>query len=390
MQGEEGGSMKKGLFLLVLLFTGILFSGCTGREMEEQLLVIILGVDVQEDGGIRIAIKVPSHSGSGGGGGENASAGGEQMGYLLLEATGKRFPDAVNLLRATTPRTLNFSQIREVAIGEKAAGAADFSTLLYSIYSLPRMRSQAALIICKDQAYDFVKEQKPYVGTRLSRYVETTLENYAGKGFIPKTTLGEAVRDLGYGFQDALLIYGAVNDFKKSQSPQPENILDARAGSLPRKSVNKIELFGAAATNGVSVSGILTGYEMGLIHLLNGDAQSLNIEADGANTPIFARAPATLSVDLSSHPAVLRIDFLCEGRYFPGYLPDETALIEKLTEDLQKLMARLQRLQCDGLGFGNLAARQCPVIRDWEQLSWRQQYEMALVEIHLELQLREY
>lgn len=383
--------MKKWIFILILLLIGMLFSGCTGREMEEQLLVIILGVDVQADGTVRIAIKVPSHSGSGGGSGESASSGGEQMGYLLLEASGKKFPDAVNLLRATTPRTLNFSQIREVVIGENAARSADFSTLLYSIYSLPRMRSQAALIICRDQAYDFVKEQKPYVGTRLSRYVETTLENYAGKGFIPTTTLGEAVRDLGYGFQDALLIYGAVNDFTNAQSPHPENILDAQAGNLPRKSVNKIELFGAAVTNGLSVSGILTGYEMGLIHLLHGDAQSLDLQTDnGAATPIFARAPATFSVDLSCDPVVLHISFLCEARYFPGYLPEEAELHEKLTEDLEKLMTKLQRLGCDGLGFGNLAAKKYLSIREWEKLSWRQKYEDAKVEIHLEIQLREY
>ena len=206
--------MKKAMLLIFCIFLCFTLSGCISRELEEQLLVIILGVDTTQEGNIRISVKVPSNSASGGGSGEGASSGGEQMGYLLLEATGGHFADAVNLLQATTPRTLNFSQIREVVLGHDAAQSPQFSTLLYSIYSLPRMRAQAALIICRDQAYDFVKEQKPYVGARLSRYVETTLENYAGKGFVPDTTLGQAVRDLGYSFQDALLIYGAVNDFQ--------------------------------------------------------------------------------------------------------------------------------------------------------------------------------
>lgn len=366
----------------------MLCSGCSSRDLEEQLLVIILGVDAQEDR-VRISVKVPSNSGSGGA--ETASSGGEQTGYLLLEATGRDFTDAMNLLRATTPRTLNFSQTREVVVGEKAAKEKEFSTLLYSIYSLPRMRAQAALIICKDAAYDFTKEQKPYVGDRLSRYVETSLSSYAGKGFVPNTTLGEALRDLGYGFQDALLIFGAVNDFQHSASPNMENILDAQAGSLPRKSINAIELFGAAATDGVSVSGTLTGYEMALVHLIQGNAQSLDIQVEGQSSlPVFARTPATLSVDLDSSPARLRVQLLCEGRYFPGYMPDVPPLIETLEQDLTSLIEKLQRLRCDGLGFGNLAARKCTTIKEWEALSWRDVYAGAQVEVEVMMQLREY
>jgi len=147
--------MKKIIFLWLLLLC-LFLSGCMSRDLEEQLLVIVLGIDETEEGNVRITVKVPSNSDSGSsppstGEGEAAS-GGEQMGYLLLEATGKEFSDAVNLLHATTPRTLNFSQTREVVIGEKAAQNTDFSSLLHDIYALPRMRAKAALIICKDDA----------------------------------------------------------------------------------------------------------------------------------------------------------------------------------------------------------------------------------------------
>lgn len=379
----------KQILLAGMLSMCLFLSGCVSRDMEEQLPVIILGVDRTEDSSIRISVKVPSNSASGGG--EQAAAGGEQMGYLLLEATGKRFPDAVNLLRATTPRTLNFSQTREVVFGEKAAMGENFSTLLYSVYSLPRMRSQAALIICRDQAYDFTKEQKPYVGSRLSRYVDTTLRNYAGKGFVPTTTLGQAVRDLGYGFSDALLIYGSVNQFDQSQSPSKGNVLDVQAGNMPRKSVNAIELFGAATTNGVQVSGVLTGYEMALVHLLQGNAQSLDVQTeDQPAVPVFARVPATLSVDLDTTPITLKVQLLCEGRYYPGYIPETDPLIRTLTRDLKDMIAHLQQLRCDGLGFGNLAARQCLTVSDWENLHFRELYAQAQVDIQVQLQLREY
>ena len=90
--------MKRKLFMLLLVLC-LLLSGCLGRDLEEQLLVIVLGIDRTDDDLIRITVKVPSNSDSGSspptsGEGE-AAAGGQQMGYLLLEATGRRFSDAI-------------------------------------------------------------------------------------------------------------------------------------------------------------------------------------------------------------------------------------------------------------------------------------------------------
>lgn len=391
--------MKKCLLTLLALAC-LLLPGCTGRQLEEELLVIVLGIDETDTGNIHLTVKVPSNSDSGGGGGapsegqnssnEDAAAGGEQMGYLLLEATGKKFSDAMNLLHATTPRTLNFSQTREVVIGEKAAKSARFITLIHDVYVLPRMRAQAALVICKEDANSFATEQKPYVGMRLSRYVETSLSNYAGKGFVPTTTLGEALRDLGYGFQDPLLIYAAANSFEQSEVPNKSNVLDAEPGTLPRKSVNPIEFFGAAATDGISVSGVLTGYEMTLLHLLQGDVQSLSLQPEeDVLVQIFPRSPATLKVDLSVRPAVLSISVLCEAQYAAGFHPEEEQLREMLIHDIQRTIAHLQTLRCDGAGFGNIAVRQFATVEEWEALNWREVYAQARVEVEVLLQFRE-
>ena len=378
--------MKRGLFAMLLIGC-LLLSGCMSRQLEEQLLVIILAVDEMEDGDVRLSVKVPSNAGISGGGGGSSDT--QQMGYFLLEATGKTFSDAVNLLHATTPRSLNFSQVREVAIGERASRSSDFSRLIQSVYLLPQMRAQASLVVCGGEARPFIAEQKPYVGIRLSRYIETTLVNYAGKGFVPLTTLGDAVRDLGYGFQDPLLIYGAINAFDSAGHADDSNVLDALAGELPRKSVNAVELFGAAATDGVSVSGLLTGYEMALLHLLSGAVQSLTMDCGGsAAVPIFARSPAELWVEIDKEKTVLGVRILCEAHFTPGQEPDAEALRQALTQDIRQTLAHLQRLRCDGMGFGNLASRQFLTIQDWEAYRWREAYASAGIQVDVALQIR--
>ena len=52
--------MKRRL-LAVLLIGCLLLSGCMSRQLEEQLLVIILAVDEMENGDIRLSVKVPSN-----------------------------------------------------------------------------------------------------------------------------------------------------------------------------------------------------------------------------------------------------------------------------------------------------------------------------------------
>lgn len=377
--------MKRTLCLFWVLLCTLPLTGCMRRQLEEQMLVIILGLDERDDG-VRLTVKVPSNAADAGKTGNEDA--GEQMGYLLLEATGHTFSDAMALLSATTPRTLNFSQVREVAVGREAAESAAFGDWIEDVYALPRMRPSAALVICQGEARAFVAAQKPYVGIRLSRYIETTLSNYAGKGFVPTTTLGEALRDLRYGFRDPLLVCGGVNAFSQADTPLQGNALDAEAGELTRKSVNPVELFGAAATNGVSVSGLLTGYEMALVHLLQGHVQSLNVWENGMPVSVFPRAPAVLTVDRNSDPLHLNISLLCDAHYTPGHEPDLNSIRKKLETDITVMTRHLQALGCDGLGFGNIAVRQFSTIPDWESFHWRQRYQQADVTVQIGVQLR--
>lgn len=377
--------MKK-ILLIVLLLSLLPFSGCMSRQLEEQLLVIILAVDETEDDKIRLTVKAPSHAG---GSGESSGKGGEQQGYLLLEATGKDFTNAVNVLHATTPRTLNFSQVREVVIADSLAREQDFSRLLFNISALPRMRGAATVIICRGAAYELAKNQKPYVGTRLSRYVETTLANYARKGYMPNTTLEEGVSKLGYGFQDPLFALGGVNDFSHEADQSSENELQAIAGKLPRKSENRVELFGAAATDGMKISGYLSGYEMSVLHFLWGSGESLSVPSSlGSPVPVYARIPATLGVEFRGEKACLKITVVGEGHYAPGYRPDADELERTIRMDIESVIRHLQNLRCDGLGFGNQAVKKFLTASAWEKIGWRDLYCQAEVEISVSVHLR--
>ncbi len=376
--------MKRLLAMLCVL--PLILTGCGGRQLEEELLVIVLAVDQTPSGEMQLAVKVPGNQAEG----KNAGEPGGQEGYLLLKATGRGFSEAYTLLNATTPRKLNFSQVREIVIGERAARDPALALLLRQIDALPRFRCSAAVIICRGEAWAFADQQKPYVGARLSRYAETSLSNYAGKGFTPDTDLCQAVRDMGADFRDPMFVCGAINSFSVREAEPDANALDALPGSLPRESENAIEVFGAAATDGVSVSGFLTGYETALVNLMRGHVESLIIQQeDHVPLSVFPQSPARLEVDFSALPVTLRVSLRCEVHYPPGYPPDEAALCQTLRRDVTDVIVKMQALRCDGLGFGGVAARQFLTVQVWEALSWRALYEQADVEVHISLQCRE-
>ncbi len=375
--------MKRLLCLLLILCCS--FSGCASRNVEEELLVIVLAIDRAEQGDVTVAVKVPANTAAAGDS-EGTSDG--QAGYMQLEATGHSFTDAVSMLNATTPRRLNFSQVREVVIGDETAKQRDFVRLLTLIDALPRFRCSAAVIICRGSALEFAENQKPIVGMRLSRYAENTLANYAGKGFSPDTDLCAGRRDLGAGFRDPLFILGAVNDFSKTDEPQTENSLSAEAGDLSRHSIEAVEMFGAAATDGVAVCGYLTGYEMALLHLIEGHVEALTVRVDGVPLHVTASKPAALGVDLSSSPAILRVDLRCEAQYPQGSETDEKAVEMLLERDILSLITNLQAMRCDGAGFGQIAVRRFLTVQEWEAFGWREVYTSARVQVHVSVQLR--
>lgn len=377
--------MKKACFFFLLLCT-VLLSGCMSSRVEEQLLVIIMGVDRAEGGGMTLTVKVPGNAA----GGQNAASGGQEndpKGYLTLHVTGHHFSDTLELLLATTPRSLNFSQVWEVVISRELAQENGFAQLLRQLSALPRMHTQAAVVICEGEARSFVQEQKPYVGVRLSRYIEVTLRNYTEKGFVPGTTLAKAVRETGYGWQDPLLILGAVSRDENEQ--QDENVLDVPADRLPSTSVNKAKFYGAAATDGVRVSGTLTGYETALINLLRGGAQSLILtDEHGYPLTLYAAAPAHLSAE-GEDALSLNVRFRCQVRFPSGHTPDEQRLNAYLEAEITRVIQKLQSLRCDALGFGSLAIRRFLTVPEWEAFHFREKYAAASVRVWVQLQMKE-
>ena len=138
--------MKKfGLMLLMLL---LLLSGCTGgQEIESGLFVIAMAVDAAPEGNLTVTVKALSGTedgASGASGGEGASDAEAELektepGYIVLSATAPSCLRALGLLGATTPRTVNLSQLREIVVSQTLAETDATLSILKEIRAMPRL-----------------------------------------------------------------------------------------------------------------------------------------------------------------------------------------------------------------------------------------------------------
>lgn len=338
-------------------------------------MVVVFSADVRENGSVTVAAKVPRYA-----------SGGEQedhpSGYLLLEASGNTFDEAAAMLNATTPHELNYSQVREIMIGEKAAEDPGFLSMLEKIDQLPRFRCSAALIVCRGEGRALASAQKPFIGERLSRYADSALSHYAGKGYTPDTDLCAALRDMGYGLIDPMLILGALNDFSSAQSIG-NNPFDEKAGSLPRSSPESMEVFGAAVTSGSRVCGYLTGYETALLKLAEGRLEGLTLKEKDETITVSSVSPAKLTVICNTDPVKLSVSLPCRFSYPSGHPPDEQAAAARIEHDLTQVLRYLQELNSDALGFGRAALCLFPTAQAWDAFQWREKYRKASLRVIL-------
>ena len=128
--------MKKTLLCMLILPALLLLNGFGGQEIESSLFVLSLAVDPAPDGNLTVTVKALSGTKEADAAAASP-AGDEQIrtasaletpesGYIVLSATAKSCLRALSLLSATTPRTVNLSQLREVVLSRTLAesGAA--------------------------------------------------------------------------------------------------------------------------------------------------------------------------------------------------------------------------------------------------------------------------
>ena len=376
--------------LALLLFCLPLLTACGGgQEIETCLFVLALGIDPAPDGSLTVTVKALSgsqdspesgqESGSGGEGDMQGASSGEQAepGYITLSATAASSLRAMSLLSATTPRTLNLSQLREVVINQTLAESGATLSVLREIYAIFRANGAAVVVVTPDNAGDFIRSQRASLGVRLSQHLDLLFRHFAELGTIPPdTTLSSVISAMESSVCDAITVYAATNDFENTLVLDKDGDLNRLPGHLPRTAPFAAEYLGTALFSGARMTGTLTGEETSILNLITGATFSQMTIIGGSQYKVNARP--NIKRRVSREDGALEVHVSISFTHLSGDI-DQTSqdLAAQLERATVQLLARLQAADCDAACFGHYAVRRFPDIPSWEAYNWRTVYRDA-------------
>ena len=386
--------------LTLLLLPLLLLSGCTGgQEIESSLFVIAMAVDAAPEGNLTITVKAlsgsqesaDSNSSSGRSESSGESDSGENLeqteaGYIVLSATAPSCLRALGLLGATTPRTVNLSQLREIVVSQTLAETDAALSILKQIHAIYRANDEAVVVVTPDNAGDFIRRQRAVLGLRLSKYLEVLFEHYEQLDIIPPNpNLSAIIAAMESSAADAAAVYAAGNDFENTLLLQGESDLDRLPGHLPRTAPAPNEYMGAALFSGPRMTGTLTGSEVSLLCLMTGKASTRISVMDGAQYKTRLQSHARRSIDPDGTLFVsLRLTLtLSAGEQ--QRTGEEIAA--EIAQDCVNVLQKLQAASCDAVGFGKIRIRAFPDIPAWESLNWPAHYETLPVRVTADVKI---
>lgn len=376
--------MRRCTQLCLLSLMLLLLTGCTGgQEIESCLFVISMAVDPAPDGNLTVTVK--ALSGSQESSGESGKPGSEsagtqkedsqqaeqtEPGYIVLSASAPSCLRALYLLSATTPRTVNLSQVQEIVINRALAQTDATLSILKEIESMYRANGAATVVITPDDAGDFIRRQHALLGVRLSQYLSVLFDHFSELDVIPpNATLSAMIAAMESSASDAAAVYAAGNAFDSALVLSETSEIDRLPGHLPRTSPAQNEYLGAAVFSGARMTGVLTGRETALLCLLMGKAQTRTAVIDGSQykTNLRTRVSRSISKEDGALEVSIRMNLTRIAGSATRSRDDIAAEIERTAA---AVIRRLQAAGSDAIGFGQLAVRAYPDIPSWEAASW--------------------
>jgi len=412
------------LFILFLAATLFLLPGCyDAQEIDDVVHITMLGIDKGRSNGWRLTVQFPTlkdsgqsggggssgNGGDGGGGGEDGGYSAE--GYSVVSVDAPSLHEGLDMLNASIQRRANFTQTHVIVLSEKLAstGLADHISQIINHYEI---RRSAYLLLAKGSAHDFIKANKPFIGSSLMKNYRIWIEQSRNTGYFPYVTLGAFYEDMVSPTSQAIMTIAAINDFsafsgdggKKSAENTPGGSF--KAGQIPRIGDNKIELWGTALFSGDTMVSELDGDETRFLLMLRDEftAGNLSIPAAEISEGIISlnvrKARSTkVSVKIIDSVPHVRVAVSLKGSLQNAQtsveISDEAqvAELEKtcreyIKDRLGQLVEKCRKQNTDVFGFGDAAAMNFLTIRQLYDYDWNSRFKDSVVEVDVDLTIQ--
>ena len=368
-----------------LLLLCALLSGCTqARQVESVAFAVILGADLTEDEGIELTVQIPK---VGGGSAEAQDGSGGPSDYLIASASGATFTDALMALEITVPRDLTLTQVKLLVVSDALARHETFLNFAESLARLDQSCASAYFAVCRGDAGDFVREQKPVIGMRVSLGLLAMFDHHKTRGYITGANFADFYYQGVSVFSDPVAILCATAQEAPGTSSGQGALDGLTPETVPASSENENEYVGAALFRDGAMVGALDGLETSLLNAVSGAPVFFNYSLEGMPVSLQSHGLSGLAIE-EGEDGRLRVAFDLRFNVIADLkAPPAQALRETLRADLLDLLAKCQALGVEPFGFAEHAALRFASLADWQAYGWRDRFREAEFDVDVQITL---
>ena len=354
--------------------------GCTqARQVESVAFAVILGADLAEDASIELTVQIPKAGGDPQGGGSSD--------YLIASAQGATFTDALMALEITVPRDLTLTQVKLLVVSDALARHETFLNFAESLARLDQSCASAYFAVCRGDAGDFVREQKPVIGMRVSLGLLAMFDHHKTRGYITGANFADFYYQGVSVFSDPVAILCATAQEAPGTSSGQGALDGLTPETVPASSENENEYVGAALFRDGAMVGALDGLETSLLNAVSGAPVFFNYSLEGMPVSLQSHGLSGLAIE-EGEGGRLRVAFDLRFNVIADLkAPPAQALRETLRADLLDLLAKCQALGVEPFGFAEHAALRFASLADWQAYGWRDRFREAEFDVDVQITL---
>lgn len=389
--------MKNVKMLIISLGSFFLLSGCGERlELEQHAYAVVIGLDQNEDDeqliDVTFQIANPQVGSTDTGAAQNEPP------SDIVTITASDLLSAKELANSILTREVSFDHLHTIIVGEELGKIPLFHHIIASALIDPEMRRENNFIVSKEKPSEFIQANKPLLETRPHKYYFYMQQRWRDTGYVPVSDLNRYFQRLsGELF---LAIYATTEKEEKLKGNEDHY----KAGQIPQKGGDPVQIMGSAVFRNGKMIGTLTGEETRMALLLRQKSLfhfATQTFKDPFNddfriaTQIMMNGKTKVKIDATTNTPHVKVSVPLKVQIFSNpsltnyttHLKNQETLKRSIEKDLENIaMDLVKKTQEEFEGEPFLwyleARRQFWTIDAYEKYDWEKKYVNANVDVN--------
>lgn len=266
--------MKIHCLSICLLF---ILTGCFDHmELEEQSYVMAIGVDQTDKKGV---YSITFQSANPEVGSSLTGGGAQEKPRETVTLLGSDILSAKDTANSVITKRLSLKHTKVLVVSEELARSGEFVRIIQAVTRTPELRRSIQIIVSKEEASEFLKNNKPLLERRPHKYYQYMLNRARETGIIPRADVHRFFQ-ITEGDAGAFLAIYATSEKGETKENGFED--EYKAGEVPIESGNPTEFMGSAVIKEGIMIDTLTGEETRIANILD---ETMDMKAYMATYP---------------------------------------------------------------------------------------------------------